>query len=495
MASNNKTLEAILAQTQSLVKSAAERTRKTASNDRPGGNITGTDPATLPGAEHDSTTPSEFKQPDKETKDETMVPNSGLSIEGAGDDSPLTRGHALEVDEPVLTPDKKPLETADAEAKEASTGGLCNEILGMIHSYNKQASAKPVAKKAGDSNVAKKENVAGDKAPTVVAKEAGGLDMELTQEVMAKIAAVLLSTEEGANVVGDYLAKTAGAEAADDMLTFLAGQNELAEKAAAFEDGMKTADDLIVQHAYEAGRNDERMIKGATSSQTAGERVLAAYANRFHKQGQDAAEGAIEDLMAQGGGSQDVSPEELEALAGGGMGDMGGMGDVNDEELQALIEESGLGDMSEEELVEIAEALEGMSPEEIQSLTEGDMGDASGGDAELEALIEESGLGDMSEEEVVEIISALEELGPEGIEELSAGGDMGGGGDSIGEGDITDGLKELVESGEIQPEEADEIYQELSQGGGGAAPMPEEEMKMANARNLLAAVRQHARRK
>jgi len=46
----------------------------------------------------------------------------GLDTSGAGDDSKLTRGHALEADEAALEPTKKPLDSADAMAEPPSDG-------------------------------------------------------------------------------------------------------------------------------------------------------------------------------------------------------------------------------------------------------------------------------------------------------------------------------------------------------------------------------------
>ena len=105
--------------------------------------IAGQDPASMPGSEHDSKTPEEALKPNKETRDGTMVPTSGLSTEGAGDDSPKTRGQALEADQAAETPAKKPLVTDDANAK---TAEICNEILGLIRDAQ---TAPEASKEAG----------------------------------------------------------------------------------------------------------------------------------------------------------------------------------------------------------------------------------------------------------------------------------------------------------------------------------------------------------
>ena len=191
--------------------------------------ISGTPPSSLPGAEHDSPVPASAKQPDSETRDGTMVPVSGLSASGAGDDSPITRGHALESDEAALAPDKKPAITEDANAKTAAD--LANEILALVRSAQKQAAAPAEKKTVIENKSAPVAPVA--PAPDTVAKQAapektaGGLNMELTTDVMAKIAAIVLSTEEGAALTEAILTKQAGATMANETLDFLAEQSEL----------------------------------------------------------------------------------------------------------------------------------------------------------------------------------------------------------------------------------------------------------------------------
>ena len=69
--------------------------------------ITGENPpSTIPGSEHDSKIPAAAKAPDKETKDQTMVPNSGLTTAGAGDDSKITHQNDLTAEQAALSPTK-----------------------------------------------------------------------------------------------------------------------------------------------------------------------------------------------------------------------------------------------------------------------------------------------------------------------------------------------------------------------------------------------------
>ena len=108
--------------------------------------IVGTPPSSMPGAEHDSRPSPEASKPDPETKDQTMVPNSGLTTDGAGDDSKITHTNDLTAEEAALTPEKKPEVSSDADAKTAEA--LAAEIKAGIDAWyaaKKQAEDKPTA--------------------------------------------------------------------------------------------------------------------------------------------------------------------------------------------------------------------------------------------------------------------------------------------------------------------------------------------------------------
>ena len=315
-----KTLAMILADTKSLVKDASVKASFTKAA------IAGTNPSSMPGSEHDKPTPAEAKEPNKEVKDETMVPNSGLSAAGAKDDSPVTRGQALDATESAQEPKKKPAVTADANAKEASDGtaSLANEILAMIAGAQKEAAA-PVAAAPVVPVVAPK-----------VEKKSAGLNMELTSDVLAKTAAMLLSTDEGVKAVDAMLRKQAGAEAAQVVFDFLGEQAALAEKQAAFEQGAADAQAEIDRQIYEAG-------------------VKAGSAQRglFHKLGQAAADASLEGAGTVPGGAEAagsmgdaaMAPEGADG-AGGEPGAEGGQEDVTLEDiaeaLQALVADGTL---------------------------------------------------------------------------------------------------------------------------------------------------------
>lgn len=325
----------------------------------------------------------------------------GLDTAGAGDDSTITRGHALEADQSALEPTKKPLLSSDAKANPPSDGSgtsgekakgknegnqtdrtdaleadesalqpakkpelsadanakkatatLCNDLLKDIRTYQStKAAAMPpaLAKAKEEKKDVKKEEKKEDKPVestevTAAAKQATGPQMELTTDVMAKIAAMILSTEEGSQYVEQMLAKEAGKEAALETLSFLAEQSELAEKQAAYQQGQADADALIQQAIFQAG-----VEQGQKQAAAAGETAL------YTKLGQAVADAGIEDLMAQAGGAAGGVPPE--ALAGGEAAG-GAEGEVSMDELgqalEALVQD---GTLKPEEAQQVMEYL------------------------------------------------------------------------------------------------------------------------------------------
>jgi hypothetical protein len=339
------------------------------------------------------------------------------ALENTGaDDSPVTRGHALDATQPAFEPTKKPLLSSDAmtaqppadgtgtkadlkgknegnetdradklEADDAAPVNLtkkdllsgdanakkaddaaakiANDILSSIHAYQKQAAMPPqlaaalgkkdekkvepkketTEPKEEDKDAAAKKQAAAPAAPAVKPaeakkddKQASGPQLELTTDVLAKIAAVVLSSEEGAKFVEGELAKAAGAQAAQETLAFLAEQSELAEKQAAYAQGEADAEALIQQVLVESGRQEG--LKQAAAAEK-----NAVYAQL----GEKIAQAGIEELMAAGQGAAgpgaDVAPAEMgadPAAAAGAMGggEAGGEQEITPEDLQAALE-------------------------------------------------------------------------------------------------------------------------------------------------------------
>ena len=262
----SKTLAEILNDTRTMIATKQASFGKKAE-------ITGQCPSSMPGAEHDSKTPDEAKKPHKEVRDGSMAPAEGYTASGAGDDSKITHTGDLTATEAATEAKKKPAVTADADAKEAEgPAKMANELVGLIRDYQKQAEApkvevkvEPKAEPVVDKKAEPKVEVKKEE-PKAQAKEAG-LNMELTSDVMAKIAAIVLSTEEGAQVVESILQKQAGAEAADVVLNYLAQQAAIAEKQAMAEQGARDAQELIDRAIFMEGvKAASAWFKGAQAA-------------------------------------------------------------------------------------------------------------------------------------------------------------------------------------------------------------------------------------
>ena len=254
--------------------------------------LVGQNPDTIPGAEHSK--PVTVPGPDKEVRQNEALQASGYSAEGKGDDSPLTRGHALDALQPVKeTPTPEPLCDDDANAdrpsqKAAGAAEHANDILASIRAFQKKQAApvakpqaKTVAKVAADTVVKAKKKTedalagageGGEKpaegAPTTTEGQSTGVEeakatgdqepskkvagdgtdvIELSQEVLAKIACVVLSTEEGWKLSEKLLGAAAGQEKAAEILGFVSKQAEAADAQASYAAGVALAEQHVKQ--------------------------------------------------------------------------------------------------------------------------------------------------------------------------------------------------------------------------------------------------------
>ena len=179
-----------------------------------------------------------------------------------------------------------------------------------------EAGEAPKATEGGEAPKATKDAISGaamanPESQDKKTKEAQTLNLELTRDVLAKLAAMLLTTEEGAAFVETTMAKMAGAEAADETFNFLAAQSEQAEKEAAYAQGVADAEELVKQAAYKAGQDAAQadiagLMQGAGMEQGGDGAAVPAEA----MQG-GAPEGGELEQMAQGAGDQDLSEEEV----------------------------------------------------------------------------------------------------------------------------------------------------------------------------------------
>lgn len=115
----------------------------------------------LPGSEHDAKVPDSAKKPDEEVAQ--GQPAGATTAAGAvsGGDAKVLNETKLEMDEPLLNPEKKPLITDDAltaKVANAKLSGLVGELLADLKA-GQQKSAAPVAKAAQGEPDAKTQKI------------------------------------------------------------------------------------------------------------------------------------------------------------------------------------------------------------------------------------------------------------------------------------------------------------------------------------------------
>ena len=294
--------------------------------------VAGTDPNSYPGSEHDKPIPAGATAANPEVKQE--LPPNGTSASGAAQSEQLEAGHAMDATQPSgETVKKEPAITADANA-DAKTGSakMANDLLGAVKklqdSMDKKAEGEGAVAKETDGKpegskdksepvnapapaVEKKPEIAKSE-DTTKTKEAGQL--ELTQDVLAKIASCILSSEEGWQYAEKALTKAAGAEAARGTIALLQKQAEDYEKQAAYEQGKIDAELLqkraAAEQLYREGASDALAMVDSVMKKEAQLRSVGMTDEQLVKLGQ-----AIADESMAGG----LPPEAGAAEAVGGM--------------------------------------------------------------------------------------------------------------------------------------------------------------------------------
>jgi hypothetical protein len=324
----------------------------------------------------------------------------------------------MDATETVQDVTKKPMISNDSNAKEASAGvnKHAQDLMSLINQVKGDDSEEKSAEEYGEDKKAEcegcdnpecdckdkeagSEEAGSEEAPAEESKQAGeGQEIELTREVLAKIACTILSTEEGVEFTETLLQKEAGAQAARETMAFLEKQAEDVEKQAAYDEGAAHADALIneavkqanedrVMEIYNAGRdsvlkeahvhaNDNGEIDyKALGQSVAEEAVKRAQAEMMGMDpaAMDSGIGADEALagMAGEGADDDIAPEELEqALAL-----MVQSGELSPEEVEAIMSQIGAAEGAEEagEAVGAMEEapMEGMEGMEVAASADG----------------------------------------------------------------------------------------------------------------------------
>lgn len=306
------TMGQILAETEAFIKNSSAQYKKTAGY-APASTVGG-DGSGMPGSECDKPINAGAKESNPEVAD--GLPNT---TSGEGTDSERLEGaSALDVTQPVASPSKEPLISSDANAEPktgaAKTASIANDILASIRGYQtKTAAVKPAA----------------PKAPVAAKVAAAVAPVELTSDVLAKIASVILATEDGVNFAEACLTKAAGAEAAKETLEFL-------QKQAAYAQGQQDAEAMVSEFiAQEQGAEKQASAEFQQGQQDARDLIKLAVHRiqtnkgtaRLVKLAQEVADESIGDgsegaAPAEGGGlppemasapaDEEISPEELQ---------------------------------------------------------------------------------------------------------------------------------------------------------------------------------------
>ena len=364
------TLAQLYGELKSRTKTAADITSE---------DIVGQDPGSMPGSENDKKAPEEMKTPDPEVKDETVGGAENYSAEGAspGSDNPKLEPQLLEADEPVLEPDKKPLDSTDVDAKTAAAGN--NLVDFILKSQERELAAKKAEskKQAAPEKQAAPAKAAPEKqaAPAKAAPEkqaAPADDIVLTNSVMAKIAAVVLSRQEGRELVQRFLAEAAGEDFAKQAMDTMGLVGRQANELSEFEKGAQDAEAMLgdMEEAQGAADAEQALADAGAAEEAQG---AAGEDDGFTEE--EVLE-AIQEMVDSGEISEDQAMELLQGtdVPEAGAGDE----EVSEDDIaEAIVEGIQSGEIPPEVAQELVAELSGeTSPEEAQELAT-DVGEAA----------------------------------------------------------------------------------------------------------------------
>lgn len=240
------TVEEILAQTRSLIQTKQAEFKKKSSV----GDEATTNPPESIGEmkpveeEAKKTTPKEEGDEDRNV-DET----EGRSTAGAGHPD-VGREQAMDSEEAVENPTKKPAVSSDANAKTAAD--LANDLMASIRTYQSATEEKKAEQPKAEEKKADAPKVEEGK------KASKDDEFELTTDVLAKLAALIVATDEGKELARDVMAKEAGAEAARETIAFV--EQKQAE-AAEYLRGQAIAEQLLTKFSSNLSKEDAEYVK------------------------------------------------------------------------------------------------------------------------------------------------------------------------------------------------------------------------------------------
>lgn len=315
----------------------------------------------LPGSEHDAKVPEEAKKPDAEVTQ--GQPEGATSASGAvngGDAKPLNEGK-LELDEPLLNPEKKPLITDDAlTAKTANQHltSLVSELLSDIQS-------KPKEKSAMQKN---KIEIDADTISKLAAAQAAFNNGQKAADAAIKQAQAAVKEDDFSPAVARKLIKEACIKAAQEQGL------DPAQAEAAAENAMAIAG--AAPEVPAAGAAPEA---AAADAPAAGADDAAAAAEMIPEDvTEEELANAIVDLVSSGELDPDTAKAIVEEIAGDEAS-----GPSEDQAAEIIAQGIQSGEISMEQAKEIADAIDG-------GAGAAETADAAAGAADAEAAAQDA---------------------------------------------------------------------------------------------------------
>lgn len=341
----------------------------------------------MPGSENDKPIPAGATDPDPKVKDPTIDQPAERTLSGAqsGSDFPANTINETEAGQPALTAEKKPLDTADANAK---TAAASNSIVEFILKTKKENAEKTAAKEAAAKAAAPAAQPAAP-AEKKAAPDAGTITLDMA--LMAKIAAITLADEEGQQAVQAAIAKRAGTEFAEEIFDVLEKKAAEAEAEAQFTKGAQDAEAMIGDLQEAQGAEDAEAMLGGAGDAAAAEADAAGAEGDAPMSFEEAAAAlddysaeeivsTVQELADEGSLPPEQAESVIEAVTAAAEAE-GSPEDISEEDVaEALIQAVESGNMTLEQAQAVAEGVSegGGDPEADQAL----MNDVSSAGAE-----------------------------------------------------------------------------------------------------------------
>ena len=331
----------------------------------------------MPGSEHDAKVPEEAKKPDELVAE--GQPAGATSAEGAvnGGDAKILNEGKLEMDQPLLNPEKKPLITDDALTAKVANDQLVGLVKDLLADLNteKQAqcgggsapAAKPAPAAAPEKKEEKKEEAKDGKGGEKKASPENVI--KLDDETIAKLAAAQVAFANG-RAAAENAIKQASAKN-DSKITKEAAIALI--KAACVKEAQAQGLDPA---AAEAAVNNAMMTAGVAPEAAAAEDAGVAAADEGAAEADSAAADAdagaasaeipddvteeelataIVDLVSSG----ELDPGTAKALVEEIAGDQGAAGPTEDQAAEIIAQGLENGEITPEQAQQIAAAVEG----------------------------------------------------------------------------------------------------------------------------------------